>query len=114
MGNATTSLRWNHLVSPKMFVNTTSVFTDYNFSFGAEQDGFEFKLFSGIRDFNEKVDFTYLPNSKHYIRFGANYSFHTFTPNNVSAKSGETVFDLGGLKKSWLMKQQFILTTIGM
>jgi len=98
-GNATTSLRWNHLVSPKMFVNTTSVFTDYNFSFGAEQDGFEFKLFSGIRDFNEKVDFTYLPNSKHYIRFGANYTFHTFTPNNVSAKSGETVFDLGGLKK---------------
>ncbi len=100
-GNATTSLRWNHLVSPKMFVNTTAVFTDYKFSFGAEQDGFEFKLFSGIRDWNGKVDFSYLPNNKHYIRFGTNYTWHTFTPNNVSAKQGETVFDLGGLKKEY-------------
>lgn len=100
-GNATTSLRWNHLLGPKMFVNTTAVFSDYKFSFGAEQDGFEFKLFSGIRDWNGKVDFSYLPNSKHYIRFGTNYTWHTFTPNNVSAKSGETVFDLGGLKKEY-------------
>ncbi len=100
-GNATTSLRWNHLVNPKMFMNTTSVFSDYKFSFGATQDGFEFKLFSGIRDFNEKVDFSYLPNNKHYIRFGANYTWHIFTPNNVSAKSGETTFDLGGLKKQY-------------
>ncbi|CAN5274976.1 TonB-dependent receptor [soil metagenome] len=100
-GNATGSLRWNHLMGPKMFVNTTAVFTDYNFSFGAEQDGFEFKLFSGIRDWNGKVDFSYLPNNKHYIRFGTNYTWHTFTPNNVSAKSGETVFDLGGLKKEY-------------
>ena len=100
-GNATTSLRWNHLMGPRLFVNTTSVFTDYKFSFGAEQDGFEFKLFSGIRDWNEKVDFSFLPNNKHYIRFGANYIWHTFTPNNVSAKQGETTFDLGGLKKEY-------------
>lgn len=100
-GNATTSLRWNHLLGPKMFVNTTAVFSDYKFSFGAEQDGFEFKLFSGIRDWNGKVDFSYLPNNKHYLRFGTNYTWHTFTPNNVSAKSGETVFDLGGLKKEF-------------
>jgi hypothetical protein len=99
-GNATTSLRWNHLLGPKMFVNTTAVFSDYKFSFGAEQDGFEFKLFSGIRDWNGKVDFSYLLD-KHYIRFGTNYTWHTFTPNNVSAKSGETVFDLGGLKKEF-------------
>ncbi|MDQ3109374.1 MAG: TonB-dependent receptor, partial [Bacteroidota bacterium] len=84
-GNATGSLRWNHLLGPKMFVNTTAVFSDYKFSFGAEQDGFEFKLFSGIRDWNGKVDFSYLPNNKHYIRFGVNYIWHTFTPNNVSA-----------------------------
>lgn len=100
-GNATTSLRWNHLIGPKLFVNTTAVFSDYKFSFGAEQDGFEFKLFSGIRDYNLKSDFSYIPNSAHYVRFGANYTWHTFTPNNVSAKQGETEFDLGGLKKQY-------------
>lgn len=100
-GNATTSLRWNHIIGPKIFMNTTLVFSDYNFSFEAEQDGFEFKLFSGIRDYNAKLDFSYLPSSNHYVRFGMNYTWHRFTPNNVSAKSGETVFDLGGLIRQY-------------
>jgi hypothetical protein len=96
-GNATTSLRWNHIISPRMFVNSTLVFSDYHFSFIAEQDGFEFKLLSGIRDFNAKLDFSWLPSNAHYVRFGMNYTWHIFTPNNVSAKSGETEFDLGGV-----------------
>jgi hypothetical protein len=100
-GNATTSLRWNHLFGPKLFLNTTAVFSDYKFEFIAEQDGFEFKLFSGIRDFNGKLDFYYQPNNKHSVRFGTNYTWHIFTPNNVSAKAGETVFDLGGLIKQY-------------
>ena len=100
-GNATTSLRWNHLFGPKLFLNTTAVFSDYKFEFIAEQDGFEFKLFSGIRDFNGKLDFYYQPNNKHDVRFGTNYTWHIFTPNNVSAKAGETVFDLGGLIKQY-------------
>lgn len=100
-GNATTSIRWNHLFGPKLFMNTTAVFSDYQFEFAAEQDGFEFKLFSGIRDFNLKTDFYYQPNSKHNIRFGSAYTWHIFTPNNVSAKSGETEFDLGGLIKQY-------------
>lgn len=100
-GNATTSLRWNHLFGPRLFLNTTLVFSDYKFEFAAEQDGFEFRLFSGIRDYNSKFDFYFQPNDKHNVRFGANYTWHIFTPNNVSAKSGETVFDLGGLKKQY-------------
>jgi len=100
-GNATTSLRWNHLFGPKLFLNTTAVFSDYKFEFIAEQDGFEFRLFSGIRDYNSKFDFYYQPNRKHNIRFGTNYTWHIFTPNNVSAKAGETVFDLGGLKRQY-------------
>lgn len=100
-GNATTSVRWNHLFGPRLFLNTTAVFSDYKFEFIAEEDGFEFKLFSGIRDFNNKLDFYFQPNEKHNIRFGANYTWHIFTPNNVSAKAGETVFDLGGLKKQY-------------
>lgn len=100
-GNATTSIRWNHLFGPRLFLNTTLVFSDYKFEFIAAQDGFEFKLFSGIRDYNSKFDFYFQPNDRHNIRFGAQYTWHIFTPNNVSAKAGETVFDLGGLIKQY-------------
>ncbi|OFY37945.1 MAG: TonB-dependent receptor [Bacteroidetes bacterium GWF2_38_335] len=98
-GNATASLRWNHLFNDKLFVNTTAVFSDYQFSFGAEQDLFEFKLFSGITDYNLKVDFTYLPNVLHNIKFGANYTYHIFRPSSVSARIGKTEYDLTGIIK---------------
>ena len=94
-GNTTASLRWNHIFNPKLFSNTTAVFSDYDFSFAATQDDFEFKIKSGIRDFNLKYDLNYFPNSKHNIRAGVNYVYHIFTPTNVSAKQGETSFDLG-------------------
>lgn len=98
-GNATASARWNHLFNDKLFLNTTLVFSDYNFSFTGEQQQFEFKLFSGIRDWNGKVDFNYFPSIVHNVRFGVNYTHHTFTPSNVSARSGETKFDLGDIVK---------------
>lgn len=94
-GNTTASLRWNHIFNPKLFSNTTAVFSNYDFSFVATQDDFEFKIKSGIRDFNLKYDLNYFPNSKHNIKAGVNYVYHIFTPTNVSAKQGETTFDLG-------------------
>lgn len=98
-GNATASARWNHLFNDKLFMNTTLVFSDYKFSFEAEQQQFEFKLFSGIQDWNAKLDFNYYPSILHNIKFGLNYTYHTFTPSNVSARSGETEFDLGDIVK---------------
>jgi hypothetical protein len=100
-GNATGVLRWNHLFSDKLFVNTSAIFTDYKFSFGASQSGFDFRLFSGIQDWNGKMDFSYFPNTRHEIRFGMNYIFHTFTPSNATAKQGDVVFDLGKIKKQY-------------
>lgn len=94
-GNATSSLRWNHLFSDKLFLNSTLVFSDYQFDFAAVQSDFEFKLHSGIRDFNGKFDFNWFPNVRHNLKFGLNYTYHIFSPNNASAKQEDTEFDLG-------------------
>lgn len=98
-GNATTSLRWNHLFSDKMFMNTSLIFSDYKFEFGAEQQQFDFRIFSGIRDYNAKVDVTWFPNILHNVKFGANYIYHRFTPTNAYARSGDVVFDLGDVTR---------------
>ena len=94
-GNATACLRWNHLFSSKLFSNASVVFTNYDFSFTASQSNFELTLFSGIKDWNAKYDLVYIPNPRHTIKAGINYTFHTFTPTNISAKQGETKFDFG-------------------
>lgn len=98
-GNATTSLRWNHLFNDKMFMNTSLIFSDYTFEFGAAQQQFDFRIFSGIRDYNAKIDVTWFPNILHNVKFGANYIYHRFTPTNASARSGDVVFDLGDVTR---------------
>lgn len=109
-GNATTSLRWNHLFSSKLFMNVSGIFSDYNFSFGAEQEGFEFKLFSGITDYNAKVDFSYYPSVRHDVKFGTNYTYHIFVPTNASAKSGDVDFDFGPEKKQFAHEAAIYIT----
>ncbi|NQX98077.1 MAG: TonB-dependent receptor, partial [Flavobacteriales bacterium] len=96
-GNAIASLRWNHLFNDKLFLNTSAIFTKYQFEVGLEQDQFEFRLFSGITDWNAKFDFNYLPSILHNVKFGANYIFHKFTPSNATAKSGEVEFNTGDI-----------------
>ena len=100
-GNATTSARWNHLFNDKLFVNTSVIFSDYNFSFAAEQNDFEFELSSGITDWNTKVDFSYLPNYKHTIKFGTQFIYHTFVPGSVSGRSGEVSFEPESIFKQY-------------
>lgn len=94
-GNATTCLRWNHLYNDKLFVNTSLIFSDYYFEFAAGQEEFEGRFFSGIRDWNVKIDYNWLPDIRHNIKFGLNYIYHTFTPTSASARSGDVNFDLG-------------------
>ena len=98
-GNGIASLRWNHIFSSKLFMNLNTTLTDYNFSFGSSQDEFRFTLNSGIRDYGAKIGFTYFPNARHKMKFGADYIYHTFTPVSVSAESGNTTFDTGLAQK---------------
>lgn len=94
-GNGTAVLRWNHLFNQKLFANTSIIYSNYNFGFEAIQDQYDMKLKSGIEDWNAKIDFTLIPSPSHTIKFGANYIYHIFTPNSVSAKTGDVELDLG-------------------
>ncbi|WP_396127476.1 TonB-dependent receptor [Aurantibacillus circumpalustris] len=94
-GNAAATLRWNHIFSPKLFSNMSLIFTNYDFSFGAAQQDFDLIIKSGITDYGFKYDLNYYPNSRHNVKVGLNYIFHTFVPTTVSAQQGSTVFDFG-------------------
>lgn len=98
-GNGIVNLKWNHLFSSTLFMNVSASLTDYLFSFGSQQSDFIFELKSGIRDVGGKVDFSWFPGSRHRVKWGADYVYHTFTPVSVSAQQGETVFDTGLAQK---------------
>lgn len=94
-GNITSTFRWNHLYTPKLFSNLTLIYSQYQFSFDAKQEIFRVGMKSGIRDITSKLDFTYLSAFDHNIKFGLFYARHLFTPSNVRGYAGETELDLG-------------------
>lgn len=87
-GNTTATARWNHLFNNRLFLNTTLVYNDYQFAFGAKQGDFGVKLSSGVRDYNAKADIDYFSAFNHNFKAGIAYTYHKFIPNQMSGNTG--------------------------
>ena len=87
-GNITSALRWNYMINNKLFANTMMTFSRYQFdlntkstdNFGGESATFAAGYTSNIKDVAAKIDFDYMPNPNHYVRFGVNAIHHQFKP----------------------------------
>jgi hypothetical protein len=82
-GNATGTLRWNSLLSSKLFSNTSFIYSNYDFNVGFKSGGSETNFNSHIKDLNLKEDFTLYANSRNTMRFGFNVIHHTITPTKA-------------------------------
>lgn len=98
-GNAIASLNWNHIFSDKLLATTSFSYTSYNFRFSGGEDGFSFSLFSGIHDYHTKVNFDWLPNKKHNIKFGIEQTIHVFIPSAISAQEPSVNFNTSSIIK---------------
>ncbi len=85
-GNSTATMRWNHQYSPKIFSNTSLIVNDYHLSLSTVQNKYYAQIYSGIRDWNAKIDLEYYANKYNKIEAGVNYSYSTFYPATSSAK----------------------------
>ncbi len=83
-GNATGTVRWNHLFGSKLFSNTSFIFTNYlsNIVLGAGDA--QFKVTTGIKDFSFKEDIHFFPNTRHALKAGGQIMYHTFIPSEVT------------------------------
>jgi hypothetical protein len=100
-GNITTAMRWNSIISKKLFSNVTATYSRYRFGVGADaketytdpdttrSQFFHTNYISGIRDFALKADLDYIPNPNHYIKFGGQVINHLFTPGVLSYRATE-------------------------
>ncbi|MDX2249479.1 MAG: TonB-dependent receptor [Bacteroidia bacterium] len=89
-GNITFTARWNHLFGPKLFSNTSFIYSNYDYKVIQAYGRDATVLFSGIKDVNGKIDFDYYPNPRHRIKFGLNYIYHTFTPSSTRIQTAQT------------------------
>ena len=93
-GNQTATLRWNHLFNERLFINSSIIFSNYQFKVYAInqqlQQGktveFALSYLSNIQDIGFKTDFDFLPNPVHSIKFGLAGTLHQFSPSSIVVK----------------------------
>ncbi len=93
-GNRTATLRWNHLLNQKLFVNTSFIYSNFEFGVtnydkdintdGSVRDEYSLKYTSQIRDWGIKTDLDFYPSPKHAVKFGAQATFHRFVPSALA------------------------------
>jgi hypothetical protein len=83
-GNATGTIRWNHIINPKLFSNTSVIYSSYDYKIAISGDGVDFTIKSKVLDYNVKQEFQYFANSKNKIKFGFNAIRHSITPGQFS------------------------------
>lgn len=110
-GNLVSALRWNHIISPKMYMNTTVSYTRYRQSLKVGYDDIEetqtgdgkkeveessinVGYNSHIGDLAGNVDFEYSPNTMHSVKFGGQYTWHVFNPSVNTISVSDTHEDM--------------------
>ena len=86
-GNKTATLRWNHLISNKIFSNTSLIYSDYSYKIKIKSGTDKFIITSQIRDVNIKQDFDYFITNSSKIKFGGNLIRHTVSPGRIEAEA---------------------------
>lgn len=86
-GNATGTLRWNHIFNDRIFSNTSVIISDYDYEVGFGSDEDRLGLQSVVRDVNLKQDFSFYADNNNTIKFGFNVIDHEIEPGNLSAGS---------------------------
>ena len=94
-GNLTSTARWNHLFTDKLFSNTSLIFSRYNYNLGVPGSGADqFDWTSQISDYNFKEDFTWYLNAKNKLTLGFNLIYHHFEPGQIDANEKSYFTDL--------------------
>ncbi|MHB1176774.1 MAG: TonB-dependent receptor [Daejeonella sp.] len=90
-GNATATLRWNHLYSNRLFSNTSLIFSNYNYVIENFTEENNFKVSSSIKDLNLKQDFQLAVGNSHSLRFGLDAIAHTIAPGTITSTASSSV-----------------------
>ncbi len=86
-GNSVLSTRWNHLFKDKLSLNTTLVYSNFDYGFDVSTAGTGFNWNSGLQEYNLKMDFDYFLNDNNNLFFGANAIYHVFAPAEISSQN---------------------------
>lgn len=96
-GNATTTFRWNHLYSDRLFMNLTAFYSNYDYLLGFRDSGVQGSRFdwrSNIINYSIKPDLTYYLNANNTLKFGLQGILYDFRPGKAVITSADRTSDI--------------------
>ncbi len=92
-GNSTGTIRWNHLFNDRLFLNSSLIFSNYDYDINSDIGDNELTITSGINDIDLKEDFTFFINPQNTLKFGGKFTYHTYIPGEVSGNENFDSFN---------------------
>jgi hypothetical protein len=91
-GNQTFTARFNHLFSKKLFSNISFIYSLFNYGMGVPEGPQAFDWEMGIKDVSLKNDYSWYINTNNTIKFGAQFTHHTFRPGKAVPIGDQSIF----------------------
>lgn len=98
-GNITGTLRWNHIFNNRLFLNSSIIYSKYNYTFQIRDGDNDLDIASSIQDIYLKESFQYYVNPASTLKFGFRLNYHCFVPGSISADGSFGINDIELSKK---------------
>jgi hypothetical protein len=112
-GNLTTTARWNHIFSNRLFINTSLVYSryDYDLDFNIAKN-LNFRRSNFINDANIKVDGSYFISPKSSLKFGTKQTYFIFEPGRRVPITSESIVSAATLPQKKAFEQAYYVSHI--
>lgn len=86
-GNATATVRWNHILNDRTYVNTSAIFSNYYYKYKSLADGLQYLWKSDMQSYQLKTDWETHLNNSFSVKTGASAHYFTTMPGSVTKAS---------------------------
>ena len=100
-GNATGTLRFNHIFNSRLFSNTSVIYSNYNYAIKSYLPGENFTALSKINDVDFKEDLQYFLSNAHTLRFGADALHHDIAPGSITSSDSASSFNTKSIERRY-------------
>lgn len=101
-GNAVFNLRWNNVLTEKIFTNLSLIYSDYYYGLTLDFVGFNWN--SGIKNLNFKYDFNQYLNEEISLDYGLQSTYYEFNPGEIEPSTPESGINPLELTKKYALE----------
>ncbi|WP_027392233.1 TonB-dependent receptor [Aquimarina latercula] len=90
-GNTSGTLRWTSVINEKLFLQTSAIFSNYEYNLDNLRTGSEFRWKSSITNYNLKPKLSWYINNNNTLKTGVDMTYYQFKPGKISSLNGSSI-----------------------